>query len=107
MPSDNFAETFQSPNGTDHQYKPDPLGLSQPGDQYEAAIAPGNSLDPNFHSPDLPASWGTKSGLFTIGSGSGGDLLREIDQVPSPNGYSFTGSFLVAADGLQDGQAVT
>ena len=104
----NFAETFESPNGTDNHYEAEPGDLNGTDKRYDEPIAPGNSFDPNFHSPDLPASWGTKSGLITIGSGSiGGALLRETDQVPSPNGYNFTGSFLVAVDGLQEGQAVT
>src|SRR5690348_5161153 len=105
----DFVETFEAPAGTDNQYQPEPGPIPDGIDkQYDAPIAPGNSFDPNFASPDLPTSWGKKSGLVTIGSGeSGGALLRETDQIPSSNGYNFTGSFLIAVDGLQEGQAVT
>ena len=53
----SLVETFETPGSTD---KP-----------YDNTVFSTNSLDPNFTSPDLRTSWGTKSALVTIGPDQG------------------------------------
>ncbi|MFO1429899.1 MAG: LamG-like jellyroll fold domain-containing protein [Candidatus Competibacteraceae bacterium] len=91
----NLTETFEAPGGTDNDY--------------EIQLAPGNMLDPNYSNSGLPSSWGTKSGFIVIGGSSspnGGALWRK-NSAPSPTGYHFTASLLIAVDGLLAGDGIS
>ena len=85
----SLVETFESPIGTDNPY--------------DTTVYATNSLDPNFTSLDLPASWGTKSALVTIGPDQGAAFWMKRDAAESRNGYNFSASFMVENDGMVDG----
>jgi hypothetical protein len=91
--SPDLTETFETPNGTDNEY--------------EVGLHPGNLLNPDFSSPQLPSSWGEESGLIVIDPDYGGALWRQIDDPASPTGYRFTGSLMLQVDGLEEGDAIS
>lgn len=90
----SFVETFESPQGTDNAY--------------DIRVATGNFSNPDFWSPVLPASWGKQSGEVFLGPNGGqGAFWMKHDFSESLSGYYFTGSFLIAYDGLRDGETAT
>ena len=68
-----------------------------------------NWMNPDFSTPNLPSSWGEESGLIFVGpeGGSPGAFWIDRDPIGSINGYFFTGSLLIANDGLKEGQSIS
>lgn len=90
-----LTETFETPMGTDNPF--------------DVMLGSTNWMNPDFSTPNLPSSWGEESGLIFVGpeGGSPSAFWINRDPIGSINGYFFTGSFLIANAGLNEGQGIS
>src|SRR3954452_3967824 len=90
---ERLTENFETSDGTENFYN--------------MMVGEGNTLSPDYSSPDRPQSWGKKSGLIALGPESAAAMWLKLDKQESPTGYFFTGSYEILDDDLQDGQSIS